>query len=52
MDKLYNLEKMVEYIEKAYDGLKEAEESCEENVFEEEIECRIVRMKEELGDEN
>ncbi len=26
MNKLYNLEKIVEYIEKAYDNLKEAED--------------------------
>jgi len=49
MDKLYNLEKMIEYVEKAYDNLEEAEDSWDENVLEEEIQCKIVEMKEELG---
>jgi len=48
MNKLDNLEKIIEYVEKAYDELKEAEESWEENVLSEEIEDRILEMKEEL----
>ena len=50
MHKLYNLEKIIEYVEKAYYGLKETEESLEENVLEEEIEDKIFEMKEELED--
>jgi hypothetical protein len=48
MNKLDNLEKIIEYVEKAYYELKEAEESWEENVLSEEIEDKIVEMKEEL----
>jgi len=48
MNKLDNLEKIIEYVEKAYDELKEAEESWEENVLSEEIEDRISEMVIEL----
>ena len=48
MDKLANIEEIISYVEKAYDGLKEAEESWYEDVLSEELEYKIIEIKEEL----
>lgn len=49
-NKLDNLETIIGYVEEAQYGLKAAEEELEENVLSEEIEERIVEMKEELDE--
>ena len=50
MTKLSNLEKIIYYVEEASNNLNEAEQTWEENVFSEELEVKILEIREEFDE--